>query len=213
MKFCVIGLGKFGFNLATLLAEEGNEVLVVDKNEDYVNDIKDFVTRAVCANIDDVNTLIQIGIEDISTVIITIGEDFAQSVLITALLKKELNIPNVIARASSEIHETILRLVGAHQIISLEKEMATRLSERLSMPIGEISPLHEDFAAVKVRVHKRFAGKTVKQLLENKAHKLSCVAALKGNEMFLVTPEYVIMENDTLMFVGNKKAFSLLLDV
>lgn len=213
MKFGVIGLGRFGYNLATFLAEAGNEVLAVDRNEVHVASIKDNVTQAICANVTDVATLIQIGIEDIQTVIVAVGEDFAQSTLITALLKKELQVPVVIARAMNGIHATVLKLVGADQVILLEKEIAYRIAEKLSMPIGDVVQVCGDFVTAQLKVDKRFAGQTVKKMLQNKGGRIACIAVLKGEDMVLITQDYIIMENDTFLFAGNKKSLSLLLDL
>lgn len=213
MKFCIIGLGRFGYNLAIFLSEQGNEVLAVDKSESAVNAIKDQVTQAVCSNITDADTLWQIGIEDIQTVIVAIGEDFAQSTLITALLKKEILTPVVIARAMNQIHETVLKLVGADQVVLLEKEMARKVAERLSMPIGDVVQITSNFATVQLKVNKRFVGKTIRQMLQNRSSKINCIAALKGDEMVLITPDYIIMENDILLFAGNKRALSLILEL
>jgi trk system potassium uptake protein TrkA len=213
MKFCVIGLGRFGYNLATFLGEQGNEVLAIDKNESQVNSIKDYVTQAVCANVIDTDTLTQVGIESFQTVIVAIGEDFAQSTLITALLKKELLIPVVIARAMNEIHATVLKLVGADQIILLEKEIAIKLAEKLSMPIGDFSNIFGEFATALVKINKRFVGKTIKQLLQNKTGKLCCIAVKKGDEIVLITQDYIIIENDVLLFAGNKRSLMFLMEL
>lgn len=213
MKFCIIGLGRFGYNLAIFLSEQGNEVLAVDKNENLVSNIKDYVTQAICANVNDANALLQIGIEDIQMVIVAVGEDFAQSTLITALLKKELKTPFVIARAINSIHETVLKLVGADQVILLEKEMAHKLAEKLSMPIGDVVQITNNFVTAQLKVNKRFVGKSVKQMLEHKSNKISCIAVLKGNEMVLIKEEYIIMEDDILLFAGNKRSLSLLLEL
>jgi trk system potassium uptake protein TrkA len=213
MKFCVIGLGRFGSNLANFLADQGNEVLAIDKNELIVNSIKDNVTQAICANITDSNSLFQVGIEDIQTVIVAVGEDFAQSTLITALLKKELKTPFVIARAINGIHETVLKLVGADQVILLEKEMAHKIAEKLSMPIGDVVHITSDFATAQLKINKRFVGKTIKQLLQNKSSRISCIAAVKGGDMVLISKEYIIMDGDILLFAGNKRSLSLLLEL
>lgn len=213
MKFCVIGLGRFGYNLAIFLSEQGNEVLAVDKNEVLVGSIKDYVTQAICANVTDANTLLQIGLEDMQMVIVAVGEDFAQSTLITALLKKEIKTPFVLARAINSIHETVLRLVGADQVVLLEKEMAYKLAEKLSMPIGDVVHITNNFVTAQMKVNARFVGKSIKQMMAHKMQKISCVAVMKGKDLVLVSPEYIIMENDVLLFAGNKRSLSLLLDL
>ncbi len=39
MLFAVIGLGRFGFKLATTLAEKGAEVIAIDSNHALVDEI------------------------------------------------------------------------------------------------------------------------------------------------------------------------------
>ena len=45
-QYAVIGLGKFGFAVATTLAQAGKEVLAVDKDAEPVQEIADLVTYA-----------------------------------------------------------------------------------------------------------------------------------------------------------------------
>ena len=146
-------------------------------------------------------------------VIVAVGEDFAQSTLITALLKKELKTPFVIARAINTIHETVLKLVGADQVILLEKEMAYKLAEKLSMPIGDVVHITNNFVTAQLKVNNKYIGKSIKQMLAQKNNKISCIAVVKGKEMVLISQDYIIMENDILLFAGNKRSLSLLLDL
>src|SRR5258708_31486400 len=46
-----------------------------------------------------------VGVDEMDTVIVAMGENFAQSILITALLKKHLQTPNVIARSEEHTSE------------------------------------------------------------------------------------------------------------
>jgi trk system potassium uptake protein len=132
MKFCVIGLGKFGYKVATTLTQNGMEVMAIDNDMDIISTIKDLVTHAICMKVTDESELRTIGIEHIDTVIVGIGEDFAQAVLITLLLKKRLGIKHVITRATSELHKEILQLIGADQVIMPEQEIGIRVANTLS---------------------------------------------------------------------------------
>ena len=138
MKFCVIGLGRFGFSVAEKLGENGMEVLAIDSNVAIIESIKDKVTQAICMRVTEEESLRSIGIDEMDTVIVSMGEDFAQSILLTALLKKHLNIPHVIARATNKIHANILKLVGADQIVSPEEERGVRLANNLSFPFVDL---------------------------------------------------------------------------
>src|SRR5689334_14770055 len=122
MKFCVIGLGSFGRQVATVLAENGAEVMAIDSSQTLVAAVRDSVTQAICMRITDEASLLSVGVDEMNTVVVAIGESFAQSVLITALLKKRLQIPYVVARAIDSVHYDVLLLVGADQVVLPEQE-------------------------------------------------------------------------------------------
>ncbi|MFZ3045520.1 MAG: NAD-binding protein, partial [Desulfatirhabdiaceae bacterium] len=46
-RFAVIGLGKFGFNVAKTLFEEGHEVVAIDLDRNRVQEIDPYCTEAI----------------------------------------------------------------------------------------------------------------------------------------------------------------------
>jgi trk system potassium uptake protein TrkA len=134
MKFCVIGVGRFGYHVAVTLAENGMEVLAIDANETIIASIKDKVTQAICLRITDEESLRSVGVEDMDTVIVAMGENFAQSILVTALLKRRLHIKTIITRSISDIHRDILLLIGADQVVLPEREEGRRVADILPDP-------------------------------------------------------------------------------
>lgn len=132
MKFCVIGLGKFGYSVAITLANNGMEVIAIDSDMSIVTSLKDKVTHAICMRVTDEASLKSVGIEHVDTVIISIGDDFAQAVLTTVLCKKKLGIEHVITRTTTELKKEVLQLIGADQIIMPEQEIGIRLANALS---------------------------------------------------------------------------------
>lgn len=201
MKFCIIGLGRFGYHVAINLADAGMEVLAVDRNESLVVAIRDHVTQAVCMEITNKESLEAIGIDEIETVIVSMGENFAQSVLITALLKKELGTPTVIARATSKLHADILSLVGADNVELPEREQAIALANRLSTPCN-ITMLSKRSSIAKITAPESFIGKTVQNLDLKKKFRVMCVGVQKGDVIIPIDPTYTILEGDQLVFLG-----------
>ena len=153
MKFCVIGLGRFGEQLATSLFSYGMEVMAIDQNEEIVDTIKDKVTQAVCMRIANEEDLRSIGIEEMDTVIVAMGEDFEQSILITALLKKRLHMSQVIARSTNTIHDEILKLVGADSVVLPEKYVGKRLASNLTMPFVELIYITDNFTIYSINTN------------------------------------------------------------
>lgn len=82
MKCCVIGLGRFGYQVATTLAENGVEVMAVDSNESIIASIKDHVTQAICMHITDEASLRSLGVDEMDVAVVAIGENLAQSITI-----------------------------------------------------------------------------------------------------------------------------------
>ena len=132
MKFCVIGLGKFGYSVAVTLAEQGMEVIAIDSDMAIVTNIRDKVTHAICMHVTDEASLKSIGLEHVHTVIISIGDDFAQAVLTTVLCKKKLGMRACHYTNNHRIKKEVLQLIGANQIIMPEQEIGIRLANALS---------------------------------------------------------------------------------
>ncbi|MCX5922071.1 MAG: TrkA family potassium uptake protein [Candidatus Dependentiae bacterium] len=204
MKFCVIGLGRFGYQVATGLAEHGIEVLAIDSQENLVASIKDHVTHAICMRVTDEASLRSVGIDEMDTVIVATGENFAESVLITALLKKRLKMPKVIARAINDIHQDILKLVGADEIVLPEREIGNRLADKLSSPFIDTIHLAENFSVSQLRAPKKFVGKKLSELDIYKNYHVHCIGIKHdANTVVSIDPEDIIGEQDLLMFSGN----------
>lgn len=205
MKFCVIGLGRFGFQLATSLAENGMEVMAVDSNESIVASIRDKVTQAICMRVTDEESLRSIGVDEMDTVIVAMGENFAQSVLITALLKKRLSTPHVIARAINDIHKEVLKLVGANQVILPEKEIGIRLADNLSSPFTDLYRITKNFSISHIISPQQWVGKTVGELNFFKKYHVNCIGVKKNDTIKSIGSDHVIEQNDKLIFSGYNK--------
>ena len=147
MKFCVIGLGRFGYQVATVLSENGMEVLAIDSNESIVASIRDSVAHAIVMNVTDEASLRSVGVDEIDTVIVAMGEDSTESILITALLKKHLKTPYVITRAIDDLNKEILSLVGADRVILPEPRLQIDRSH-----LGDLQPVTQPIAIVRARI-------------------------------------------------------------
>lgn len=205
MKICVIGLGRFGYQVATTLAENGVDVLAVDSNPSIIASIRDNVTQAICARINDQESLETIGADSMDTVIVAMGENFAQSILITALLKQRLNIPNVIVRAVSVIHRDILKVLGADHIILPEQEIGRQLADTLSSPFITFARITETFAIAQMNAPRRFIGKEIDALDLVDKYGVNCIGLRKGEDVVSIDHDYIIHDNDILIFSGSHK--------
>jgi trk system potassium uptake protein TrkA len=205
MKVCVIGLGRFGYSVATTLAEKSNvEVLAIDSNESIVSSIRDSVTQAICMRIADEEDLRSVGVEEMDLVIVATGENFEQSILITALLKKRLKVERVIARAINAIHQDILKLIGVDETVIPELEIGIRLAERLSSPLQQFFRITHQFSMSQIPAPASFSESTVESLKLFERYEVHCIGLKRGDDFSPISPNHVIQENDVLMLVGKE---------
>jgi len=205
MKVGVIGLGRFGYNVATTLSIKGIEVLAIDNNEDIISSIRDSVTQAVCINITDEKSLRSVGADEMDIIIVAMGENFAQSTLITALLKKRLKIPRVITRSINNIHREIVTLIGADETIIPEEDIGIRLAEQISSPFSHFFRLTEQFSVSQLQTPPSFIGIEVSNLEIFKNYKVRCIAVKKEEDFIPIEPGYAIQEGDMLLMAGREE--------
>ena len=82
-SYVVVGLGRFGGEVARQLCAHGCEVLAMDVNNDLVQQLSSEVTHAVVADAQDKEVLKALGIRDFDCAVIAIGDNLAASVLAT----------------------------------------------------------------------------------------------------------------------------------
>jgi trk system potassium uptake protein TrkA len=227
MKYCVIGLGYFGYNLAISLSKAGAEVLVIDNHQDKIDDISNKVTTAICMDSTDKRTLASLGLDEMDAVIVAIGGDFEGSLLTTAHLQ-DLGIKKIYNRRTSKVHERILNLMDVHEILVPEADAAEQLKNRLMMPgLIESFKLSSDFGVYEIEAPKMFIGKTLIDTNLRSDYKLNLVTIKRKNtekkifkskkaEKYIVIgvpkPDEIILDGDILVLFGQDKDIKDLLE-
>ncbi|MCK4235118.1 TrkA family potassium uptake protein [candidate division WOR-3 bacterium] len=218
-QFAVIGLGSFGRKVAVTLAEKGAEVMAIDKDLNKVENIKDKVVSAVTLDSTSVDELKSVGITDIDTVVVALGEQQEAAILTTVLLKN-LGVGEVIARAMNDLYAQILKMVGADKVILIEEQMAEQLAKALVAPqIIENIPLASGHSLVEIKPRREFIGKKLKDLNFRSRYGINVVAIQKKVEEIndegetvirikvndLPGPDDKLSEDETLLVVGSEE--------
>ena len=208
-SYIVIGLGRFGSEVAMQLYSYGCEVLAMDCNEDKVNQISNRVTHAVVGDAQDKGVLRALGAADFECAIVAIGGSLADSVLATMNLK-ELGVSKIVCKAHDETHRQVLLKLGADQVMIPEQENAARLARSLSSPnVLEYIELSEEFGIIEVPAPKRWQEKSLRELNVRAKLGVNIIAVERGNKID-VSPaaDYKIMEGDILVVLGDTDALS-----
>ena len=206
-QFVVFGLGRFGKSLAVTLAEAGYEVMAVDMNEEKVQEISTIVTQAVQADVTDADTLKELGIRNFDVAVVAIGKDMQSSIMATLLLK-EMGIPYVVAKASTEVHQKLLEKLGADRIILPENDMGKRIATSLiTGNIIDYIQLSEDYSIMEIESLEEWAGHSIKDLNIRAKYGINIIAVEVGGKINVSpSPDYVIKKEDLLVVVGQNKA-------
>jgi len=211
MKFCVIGLGRFGKQVATTLAENDADVLAIDEHESEIVSIQNLVTQALCAKIHDIDSLEATGVEEMDVVILCIGEDIAQSILVAALINKHYPNIRIVARATSTTQQEILSLIGVDQVVRPEQETAIELADTLSSPFTNLCRLDQDTSIALINAPDTFIGKSIEEINFHGNHKTNCVFIKNENNLILAHENYIVLEGDKLIIAGENENISQLI--
>ena len=219
-RFAVIGMGRFGSRLAKLLTDAGAEVIAVDRRPDLIETMRDDVSRAVCMDSTDEETLRNQGIDEVDTAIVGIGTNFEAAILTTVLLK-QMGVSRVITRATTSVRARILTRVGADDIVNPESESADRWRTRLVAPtMIEHIELSDGFSLIQTIAPKQFVGKTLGEIDMRKNHHVQVIAVRRKAEdtdadgkrrtqeivISVPTAETTIKGDDVLMLIGSDDA-------
>ena len=206
ISYGIVGLGRFGTALAVALAQAGAEILVIDRDEDKVRELRELTENALVVNTLDKKSLTETGIQNCDVGIVCIGEHMESSIL-TTLNLVSLGVPQVIAKATSAEHGEILAKLGA-EVVYPERDMALRLANRLETTrVLDFIQLSESINISKLIVPDKFVGKTILELNIRAKFGLNVIAVESGGKVTdNIRPDYCFQPNDVMIVSGSRDA-------
>ena len=206
----IIGLGRFGRALALELAASGADILVIDKVEEKVREMRDYTDNAYVVRSLDKKTLAETGVQNCDVAVVCIGEQMDTSIL-TTLHLTSLGVPKVMAKASSAEHGEILAKLGA-EVIFPERDMAVRLAHRLETSrVLDFIQLSEKLNISKLMVPESIGGENVIKADLRGRFGVNIIAVENGSELTeTIRPDYEFKKGDILYVAGEKDALDRL---
>ncbi|MBQ8621825.1 MAG: TrkA family potassium uptake protein [Oscillospiraceae bacterium] len=206
-SYIVIGLGRFGSEVARQLCAQGCEVLAMDTGSEQVQRVANDVTHAVVGDARDKEVLRALGARNFDCAIVAIGNSLADSVLATMNLK-ELGLPKVVCKAHDETHRQVLRKLGADQVVIPEQEQAVRLAKSLATPnVLDYIELSEDCGIIEVPAPKAWVGKNLRELNVRAKLGVNIIAIRRGEDINVSpSPEDPIAPKDVMVVLGDSAA-------
>jgi trk system potassium uptake protein TrkA len=208
----IIGVGRFGWALATELAEKGVEVIVLDSDREKVKRMSSIVARAVQGDATNIDALSESGIADCDAVVVAIGTSVEASVLATIMLK-EMKVRYIVAEAASDTHGKALGRIGADKVVYPHRDVAARLARALWAPaVLDYFEISEGVSIMEVKCPSWLVGKTLGEARIRNVLKVTILSIVRqslvsGQREKIVAPtgESMICEGDTLIVFGTDK--------
>ena len=202
----LIGLGRFGRHIAIKLFEMKHEVMAVDKKEERVNQVLPYVSNAMIGDATNPEFLKSLGIKNFDVCIVAVGNDFQSSLETTSLLK-EMGAKLVVSRASADRQASLLKKIGADEIVYPEKQLASWTAIRYSSDhIFDYIELDKDYSIYEVAVPEEWAGKTVGEVDTRKKYSINLLGLKKDGKMNpVISPDTVLSSDFTLLALGRYK--------
>jgi len=204
--FAVIGVGRFGSAVCMELLRFGSEVLAIDASQRAVDELRQLAPSVEARVVDctDEEALRAAGVLDVATVVVAISEPIEASITATLIVKdgKGSQVRQVIARATSDLHEKMLRRVGADKVVFPSKMQGTRLGMELVRPnLLERLRLDDRNSIEEIKVPSSFVGQSLRDLNLRKNYNVSVLAAGPENRLTVNPPASQILQPDELLVV------------
>lgn len=199
----VIGMGRFGTATALQLAEQGREVMGVERDPALVQKLAGHLTHIVQAEATDIDALRQLGAAEFRHAVVGVGTSVESSVLITANLV-DLGIERIWAKAISKSHGKILSRIGAHHVIFPEADAGRRTAHLVSGRLLDYMEFDDDFAIVKMHPPRETQGFTLAESDIRAKYGVTVVGVkTPGEDFSYATPDTTVSARDTLIVAGH----------
>ena len=202
----VIGMGTLGKHLARKVAEFGNEVLIMDENEDVIQELSQEFPNAIAGDCTSEGVLRSLGVNNFDYCFVTVGEDFYDTLEITAILK-ELGAKYVVTKAKKNRQADFLKKIGADAVFYPEEDMAESLAIKYTVDnIYDNFELTEEYSIYEMPILKEWRDKSISDIDLRELYGINIIAVRKGVQL-LPTPKsnYVFEDGDMIFVIARKE--------
>ena len=200
----IIGAGRFGLALAESLANAGMDVVLIDRNRPAMQTASEFV-NALQGDATQPHVLAEAGFGECDLVVVAIGSNVEASVMATANCK-ELGVPNVVAKAASELHGKILRRIGADTVVYPDRDSAHRLARAIAKgDVIDFLEVSEGYSIAEVDVPEALRGKTLAESDFRRVTGLTILCIRRADPNDPIKPRKVVIPVASDMLIPDDK--------
>lgn len=205
MYLIVVGLSGIGKSLAGLAAENGNSVVVIDKNEEKCTEIlEQNDLLAITGTATDKSILEDAGIDRADALIATTSNDAFN--LMVCWLAKKYAVPNVVSIVNQKEHSDLFREVGVRisespdEIVARSLFMQSQSSDTRLLASIDGGSIFE----ITVSDGAKAVGKSIRDITSPK--NMLYVAIRRGGTLIVPSGTVVFMPEDVIAVFTKKES-------
>ena len=208
----IIGIGHFGKHLCEKLCELGNEVMIVDKNEERMSGLLEIVTAAQVGDCTRREVIKTLGVGNFDVCFVCMGSDFESSLVITNLVK-EAGAKHVVSVANRDMQVRFLLKNGADEAIYPNRDSAERIGVKYGTnKVFDYIEMTEGYSMYEVPPLKKWIGKSIREIDVRAKYGVSIIAIKEENQMdFTPSITEPLREDQHLLIGGQQEAMERLL--
>ena len=205
-----MGGGRVGLALANLLIDNGEDITLIESDEALCSDIAaELDALVIHGNGTSSKLLEETNIEDADYFIATTGNDEAN--LLSCILVRKYEVPNIIARVSNPDHEEAFKEVGIDHVISPETAAAAQLQKLVTRPnAAELMTLGEGDAEIldMTITNDKIVGKRFKDISPTKDYII--ISTYQNGKLVIPQPDNTISRGEKVTVLVKRGSFKKL---
>ena len=213
LKIVVVGAGKVGDTLVNRLADEGHNLVIIDKKFERMNQLADQCDCMCITGSGASHEILEEAGVGVADLFIAVTESDELNLLCCTLARQFNNQLSVIARVRNPEYvrdvSYLRSRLGIEMIINPEYEAAVEASRLLFLPaaISVNSFAHGQAELVKIQIPEGniLDGKTIAYLGQNITNDILIVGVERGNDFTIPNGGFELKSGDIISYISTRK--------
>jgi len=201
MYIIIIGCGRFGSNLAKGLSDDGNNICVIERDADKLNNLGSGFNGLRVNGIEyDSDNLLEAGIENADALIAVTSDDNI-NITVSLIADKIYNVPKIIARVNDPEKNYFYEKLGIDTINPIDYELEMLKSKLPIKRLDVIAALDDYYEVIEFLVNRE-KPMTVGEI-EDKYH---CIISslVKGGKVSIPEKNDIVYNGDSILCTIHK---------
>lgn len=202
MFIIIIGCGRLGSTLAKELADDGNDICIIDRDGEKLNNLGSGFNGHRIKGIEfDSDNLMEAGIEQ-ADALLAVTPDDNINITVSLIAERIFHVTQIIARVNDPGKKTVYRQLGIHTINPIRNEVEILRSKLLIKSVDVVATLDDNYEIIELPVNKEKS-----MSVEKVESKFECIISGVKHDGIVKFPKKKdeIHNGDSILCTINKK--------